>query len=367
MARLLALVLGTVASALLAEGGLALHAALVHDGATDRGGLSGRLTDHHERLGWLGRAGANVRHHTTEFDVSYRIDARGLRELPEDVVRRRPGRERLTVLGDSFVFGQGVAEDQRLSVLLSRRFDCEVIELALPGTGTGQQLLLYEELAGRHRGADVVVLGYLPEHIERTVARRRAGRSKPFFVLDAAGLRLEGVPVPDDHRSPDERAALHDPGLTLPGKLWLQRHSRLYALLREHLREPLLRLLGKDAADPHPGLARGTSARSLTTSLLKRLADDMVADGGRLLVAFVPEPWHLRHADRREHQEAVAQMSAEAGADFVDLTGQLSASQATGGPAYHARDGHWTAQGQRLAAEALGDALLALGWTDPPR
>ncbi|MFT7464573.1 MAG: hypothetical protein ACI9EF_002929 [Pseudohongiellaceae bacterium] len=358
---------GTAMALLLAEAGLSVHAQLVHGGATDRGGMSGRLTSEHERFGWVGRAGAVVDHRTTEFDVTYRIDQRGFRQLPDDGLQIRQEGPRLALLGDSFLFGQGVLEELRLSVLLSRSLDCEVSELALPGSGTGQQLLYYEEFSGRHHGADIVVLGYLPEHIERTVAPRRSGRGKPWFVLEGGELALEGVPVPAEHLSLDQRAERQVDGLGFPGKLWMQRNSRLYSLIRQHFRGPLLRLTGRDLVDPHPGLLRGTAARAVTTALMKRLADQVVAEGGRLLVVFLPELWHSRHGYRREHQEAVAEMAAAAGASFTDLTKPLASSQESGGQPYFAIDGHWKTAGHEQAADALGRALRELGWLAAPR
>lgn len=397
--RLAALVLGAVLAALLAEGGLRLHAAVLLDGASDRGGMDGQLTEHHPTLGWLGLPGADVRHRTTEFDVRYRIGEDGFRRLPDDVTAPRPDRPRLTLLGDSFLFGQGVAEDQRVAVQLSRLLDVEVGERALPATGTGQQLLFYEQ-PGRHRGADWVVLGFLPEHVERLAAERWAGRAKPRFRLEgfasagparngrppALPLTLDNVPVPADVLPPDERAAPTDPGaLALPGKRWLQRHSLLYALLRRELRQPLRQLLGREPEDPHPGLAPGQEATVVLARLIGRLAAAVRADGGRLVVAFLPERWHVAHPRDRRHQDLLAALADHAGAAFVDL-GQSpgpqppegpTAAADTSGPAgdgrrplvlpVHPVDGHWTAEGHRLAAQVLARALLDLGLPPPAR
>src|SRR5215468_4839346 len=59
---------------------------------------------------------------TTFFGAPVRVNHLGLRG-PEVESRPRPGVHRVLVLGDSVVFGAGVAEDEALPAVLGRRLD----------------------------------------------------------------------------------------------------------------------------------------------------------------------------------------------------------------------------------------------------
>jgi lysophospholipase L1-like esterase len=75
---------------------------------------------------------------TTVFGTPVRVNRMGLRG-PEVDPRPLPGVHRVLVLGDSVVFGQGVAEDEALPAELERRLDAvkagayEVLNGAVPG------------------------------------------------------------------------------------------------------------------------------------------------------------------------------------------------------------------------------------------
>lgn len=326
---------------------------------TSRGGFSAVFMGYHPRFGWLGIPGARVRHCTPENDCEVEINAFGLRDDRPPPLERTPGKRRIAVLGDSFVFGQSVAEEVRFTERLTELVpDLEVANLGLPGTGTGGELLLYRELEGPHRNADVVVLGYFLEHVVRNGAHSRHGRPKPWFELENGELALRGVPVPieaSDYRADD---ASRHPGLPIPFKTFLRRHSELYMLLRRAFAERLKRALGTDGEDPYPEYTTDAPAWRVTRALFAALAHDVEQNGARLAVMIIPEPWHLRPGAPDVHQRAVRAACAELDLPVLDLTPLFAAQTEAGGPRlYFANDGHWTAAGHALAAQALARFL----------
>jgi len=298
-----------------------------------------------------------ARHRHRDFDVEVSINAHGLRDDPHPVARQ-PGLRRMLLLGDSFAFGYGVPHALGLGERLqARRRDGEVLTAGVSGYGTDQALLWYEQ--GLHRfQPDVVLLLLHPNDLEDNTDDSRYGYPKPRFVREGdSGLALRNVPVP---RKPwmerVERWAYHNTWVL--HRLWQ---------LPEVLVEPVFAAVGGDEARTEaaavsagpggdeatePAATAATSSMSeldLTEALLARLDRRVRADGARLLVVSVPM--------RPELATALGARIRGLGIPHLDL-----------GPAYDGRprsefkfphDGHWNAEGHRIAADAVDDFLAA--------
>jgi hypothetical protein len=208
-----------------------------------------------------------------------RINAAGIRSSREYDHRKPPGVFRLLILGDSYAAGQFVSNDQRFSEILERRVPgLEVINFALEGTGTDQQVLLYEQRA-REFEHDVVLIFPFLQNIRRNLVAARVARDprtgrevlrpKPRFELADGQLVLKNSPVPA--RCPEvaeDGSALNqtDADRSLSGR-W---KSRLSA-------SPLGKILKRVVFalkpwEPFPEYAReATPAWQLMAAILQRL------------------------------------------------------------------------------------------------
>ncbi|HKZ78739.1 MAG TPA: SGNH/GDSL hydrolase family protein [Pyrinomonadaceae bacterium] len=139
------------------------------------------------------------------------INPAGIRSDREYSHRKPAGIFRMLVFGDSYVAGQFVSNNQRFSELLERRNEnLEVINFGLEGTGTDQQLLLYERI-GPNYEHDLVLLFPFLQNIRRNLVEAREGydpktggrvvRHKPRFELAGVDLVLHNVPVPQNGQS----------------------------------------------------------------------------------------------------------------------------------------------------------------------
>jgi carbamoyltransferase len=132
-----------------------------------------------------------------------------------EFVSERSGRPRILVFGDSFTAGDGCDNAERFAELTGAALGAEVYNYGVSGTGTDQQLLIFEKFA-RNVSADLIVLGVYVENIERNkvgfresldrVSQRRLLVPKPYFTLGQDGLALHHVPVPRDRPAVDEVA-----------------------------------------------------------------------------------------------------------------------------------------------------------------
>lgn len=124
-----------------------------------------------------------------------KFDASGSRWVP---AYPDPGDACVSLYGDSFTYGEGVAHEDSWANRLSELLGCRVANYGVGGYGTDQALLRFEQ--NRADEADLVVLGHLSENILRNVNRVRGmlypsspWGFKPRFLVDEAGM-LELVP-----------------------------------------------------------------------------------------------------------------------------------------------------------------------------
>lgn len=128
----------------------------------------------------------------------------GFRSENEFSKTKTPGKKRVLFFGDSFTAGDGVSNKYRYTDVLEQMLpDTEVFNFGLPGSGTDQQFLLFQEYA-KDVECDLVVLTVLVENIRRIKSRYRyyyneAGEKvifmKPYFELREGKLELFNTPV----------------------------------------------------------------------------------------------------------------------------------------------------------------------------
>lgn len=108
--------------------------------------------------------GAVARHrsHSGMFDVTYRINAQGLRS--STVSYKDKAKKRILLLGDSFVFGHGVEDNETLAVrmenILNSKFSkmkYEIINAGVPGYSLDNEYMTLKALL--YLKPDIVLLG----------------------------------------------------------------------------------------------------------------------------------------------------------------------------------------------------------------
>lgn len=286
--------------------------------------------EHHDVLGWVPRRGLD-RHPADGYTVSTTaLGARG--RVPLELARR--DRDRIVLLGDSFVFGAEVDDaatlDARLRALDPDR---EVINLGVSGYGHDQILLRWRE-HGRALDPDIVVLGYVDvDTVRNTLSFRDA--AKPRFVLDGDTLTLEGVPVPSPR-------------------------SMLWRLRLRPRTLDLLSLVRSRWAEPEPSLeseSLDSPSRTLASAILERLIAEVRAAGAEPVVVYLP----IRQEIEGPRPVSDGEAFLQAFCDAQDLECRssrpaLKAARNAGTPVIVRQ--HFNAEGNRIVAETV-HALVA--------
>jgi lysophospholipase L1-like esterase len=313
------------------------------------------------QLGHRHRPGARASVEKGEYRTRVEINALGLRD-PERRLEAEPGVLRVLVLGDSFVEGLGVAQDETLTRLVEARLRTggKAVEVLNGGTAaysTDQELLWYRSDGKRFAQVGVVLLCFFLNDLTGNLARAY----KPWFLEADGGLELRGVPVRR------ERVEMFGP----------QREERSPSALYDWLRG---RRPGFFGARPAPaeyfdnfrpkGGPERERAWSLATRLVAALRDDAAAQGAEFGLVGIPHrlevddaTWEASRrawqtegapADRGRVAARLARLARDLDVPFLDLTPAL---RPLGGRGYYEVDIHWTPEGTRAAADAVSAFL----------
>jgi len=208
------------------------------------------------------------------------VDMRGTREYsvakPHDV-------HRVAVIGDSFVFGFGVNDDEVISAILENKLNeganvksssYEVINFSVSGSGQAEQLVTYRERLLEYNPNDVVLFYY-----SNDIGNNRVSRL--FFVAENGELKrtvnsyLPGIRI---------REMLYG---TVPTRL-LFTHSQGWNFIRNRLSRivqgNLLKREGlKSFSETKP------EAVELTQKLLLQFITEATENGSRVIVVIIPK------------------------------------------------------------------------------
>jgi hypothetical protein len=327
---------------------------------------------------------------------AFRLNAQGLRGAEVPAAPARGGEPRIALVGDSFLVGQAVREDQlvaaRLATALAERGrEARVYNLSVVDYGTLQELLLLRRL-GPRIAPDAVVLFLYPANDLANNAIGLAGRTsvsagdpiRPYAEVDGEALRIRWIQ---------------------PLRALARRHSRLFAALE---RRTLAATATPGSAWPLPTVPRPGIAEQLqagrapredfeifrrhldprnawevawreTFALLRIFRAECERLAARLLVVVVPSRHQVErtakvialdvasrlHAGARLDrlldwnlpERRLAQFFSDDGIEAHLLLGALREATASGSRVY-GRDEHLSPQGLELAARAVARWLL---------
>ncbi len=322
--------------------------------------------DFDSELGWCTRR-------ETE-DGLYRFDWAGSRVSAAPLARERvPGVRRAVAIGCSYTLGMAVKGNECWTARLDiAREDLEVANLGVGAYGIDQALLRWRR-DGRPLGGEEVWLGLLPDALPRILttyppALRHWSFSvafKPRFRVDPTGDALVLVPNPaptladvdrlvtsqedflaavgeTDRWVASSRLAYLPAGSSLAHRTAIGRLA-LTAWERRG-REPSAHL-----ADPDGELFR------LTRAIVRATHEEVAASGARFRVFVLPDESDLADRSSRGHAywDELARVLAADGVEVFDTTSALVAAGGEENSRLWAGEGHWSAEGNAVAASAI--------------
>jgi hypothetical protein len=341
----------------------------------------------------------------TCYRANVTINRQGWR-TPDFTQMKSDGVYRVLVLGDSFMAGMQVNDDELFSSVLQQRLNkagvgkrAEVITFGVPSWGTDQQYLALRQYGLRLNPDLVIVAFYAQNDVAETDLLLRSATNtypKPFFDLREG--RLIELPFVDSTPMPirvGRRVAadlrvypmVRDALLTFP-----LAHRALFRLgivgvvpQRRDSPEPdnaslwqwpdrWRRQIGVFELRPWADWAR---AWAISEELLNRMNAEATSTGARFLLLGVASPIEvmpqeilsgligqkMNDFDADQPSRRLTEISARRGIDFVSMVPafrqRIGNSTATFEELFLRCDGHWTAKGHELAAALVAEQVVA--------
>ena len=315
--------------------------------------------------------------------IALRFNQDGFRGPPRD--RLKPEATcRIAIIGDSQIAAIATPEEDtivvRLQDALNRQHpevNWEVLNYGVSGASTAQEIVLYRKVVA-HYDPELVVCAYFEGNDFYDNSGRLSSAARIYMDTGEDGRLYQKPMVPS----------------RIKRSIWLNQYSRFYVWQKLTFRQARANIRAKIALlDAGPAQTYSTKQSAelehawiLTEKLIQRFREEVRADGGRFLFLFIPagetlyeDLWEKKYSapryelesfDRTKAVRRVGAMVESAGIDAVFLNQRYEETIA-GRPGanpenwlYYGGDGHVNQTGQRLAAEAVYEHLLATGAID---
>ena len=287
------------------------------------------------------------------FSVTLESNSYGARDRERTIVVNS---HRTIVLGDSFAEGWGVEADQRVSNLLEARFHREFLNFSAENDfGPLQYQILYEQLAS-HFSHDQVLILFLPDNdftdndssYWASFRPDYDERYRPYYQVSAPQGYQPFYPLPN----PVNRPA--NVGAATSAVHWLRWNAWSWAMYR------YVRIwLSRPAA--YSGYFDFTAAE-LKAVLWSFARIKAQAGDRRMTIVTIPRPSDFKRAaltGSTPLHEALNRFGRENDIQIVDLLQLMPQLEPDINRYFLPCDGHWSVEGNAVAAQAIATALEA--------
>lgn len=276
------------------------------------------------RLGYVFRPNLDVVIRSSAGELyEFRTDEQGYRiaGVPNEHV---PAAHRMEIIGDSFVEGSGVRIEERFDYTMRKLLpDWDIRARGCGGYGTDQQLLAAQSLDTTSKQAEIVVLVTCGNDFHDILRRSHSARPKPWAELRG------------------EKLLFHPPQVTLLSRL------RDVSYLAE-----MIARLGQTRIKFNTAVL--ASSAPLYTRIVLALRQEFPSH-----THFVVVHHSDSMAEGVDFAVAFAALKAE-GIPVLALDEKLGTPESRASNFLGQDDGHWNAQGHRIAGEAIAQFIKSL-------
>ncbi len=303
---------------------------------------------YHPIMGWHHQSGQKDYLEKPQFRVKVNINQKGLRDI-DYPYKRIQDKKRILVLGDSFVWGWGVEQEQIFTEQMERLLsNVEVINAGVAGYSTDQELLWLRYEGARYTPDLVVLVMCGNDDYANNKESVYIVHPKPVFTLDEDNeLKIQNVPVPI-------------PSFSRKVIYFGCKYSSLVTLLMIRVRPRLIDLLksslltfdriGNNCSDNEGSelsIEHSINQSKLTLKLLDTMKNEVEEMGARFLIISTSSYWISESFDTYED---FIRSLRENHFDILDLEtikGYNSDKNFIKG------DGHWNKNGHLFVAEQV--------------
>jgi|CXWL01.1.fsa_nt_gi hypothetical protein len=295
-----------------------------------------------EEIGWRMIPGDS--HYT--YDIPVKLNANGFRG-PE-VKSKLANEYRILAVGDSHVYGQGIADEALMTTVLQQHLNqrqqqgsVRVINMGVRAYSLNQEVALIEQVGLAFEPDHIILFYYINDFVPTNIAKRYADfKDSDWYMFD-----IEGKPSPDVLVKWHARQFLRNSALVM----W---SNDMYRAWSSSGNDEQLILEGKLSAQLEMQFAEAAG-------YLKHLFHLSERQGVRFTVVAIPVVGQLaRDYPNERYQSWLTKLSTENGIDYIDLLPAMREMYGTIGymPTIP-YDGHYDAVAQRYMALGLVEHL----------
>lgn len=307
-----------------------------------------------------------------EFDVPVKLNSLGMRD--KEIAPKPENTLRILGLGDSFTFANGVLLEETYLKQLEQLLPeyggktIEVLNAAVPAYAPLQEFRFWES---RHAQLqpDIVIMGFFVGNDFVESGDLFGEDGKPLIAVRDGRLI-------SSKRSDEERGFVR--AVTGPARDFLKTRSHLYVFLRNRSSELLSKAglrpfnLPPDFCEVQYG-ERMEKNWAKTQTILSDFSEATRASGQRLIIVILPAIYQVYNSawdeyiralkldpsryDLEKPQKVLMEFCQSKGIECVDALPPLRALASNAG-LYFPVDGHPTAAGHKVIAQAIRDYLV---------
>jgi len=264
------------------------------------------------------------------------------------------------IMGDSYTAGDGVDNGSRFSDLLEKlHSNLDVLNFGLPGSGTDQQLLVYETISKPFEVDAYIFATAVPDILRNQVDKwpmRERGSDrfwympKPYFTLEDDTLLLHNQPVPQQRISEREASKqlttqrLDEKRRAANWPAWMQKSN-------------FVRKMSLTVVDPYEGYkSENNSSWRLMRSIIARFLNEV---GGKpVLLLPIPTDHFVENLSEPTYLARFAELENQSKQIYVyDVLPHFKRLQSEKRKQCFQSDGHFSESGHEIMAEAISTAM----------
>ena len=238
-----------------------------------------------------------------------------------------PDKKRILVLGDSFTFGDEVADDKTYPYYLQQLLPgSQVLNFGICGYGHDQMLLYFKNEGVKYK-PEIVILGFAPSDLSRNMLVFYL-RPKPKFKLADNGLQLTNVPVPTI------RSVLNQEVYKLKIIDWVLMTQSSSGRGKYYFRERW----------------------KLTEAIFDELVKVIKECGAKPLFVYISTPLAIsknKQSTEKAFEDSFEQYCKERGVPYLFTRPYFKSAIQKG--VHLKEEGHWDAQGNLIVAQAIAE------------
>ena len=268
-----------------------------------------------------------------EYEVTVSNNAAGMRGSKDYVQKKDRGVVRIALLGDSFVYGHGVNDNEVVSFILEQYLNesrsqtrYEVLNFGVSGFGQAEEFMTYRKLVRKYE-PDLVVIFYFNNDVTNDAVSNLFDLAESGLLRETGNQYLPGVKARELLYSMAPVRFLFE-----HSQLWNMLRNRLSALVQNHLMKEKGFLFYDD---------KNEKAVELNQGILREFVRVIKQDGAQPVLFLIPDKEMVSNFSMSGNELKRMDLLVLDGAHILESTD------------YYEQDGHWRNSGHRKSAQAL--------------